>query len=58
MFPRPAQNGTLEMEIAVDSFLENGSWEHFDPDSLSGEPIMRVRIYAGTGREAFQVVLD
>jgi len=37
------QNGTEDLELAVDTFLENGTWESFDPDSLSGEPILRVR---------------
>ncbi|XP_068083906.1 fat-like cadherin-related tumor suppressor homolog [Anabrus simplex] len=39
------QNGTEETEIAVDTFLENGTWETFDPDSLTGEPIFRVLGY-------------
>ncbi|KDR06453.1 hypothetical protein L798_04454 [Zootermopsis nevadensis] len=37
------QNGTEDLELAVDTFLENGTWESFDPDTLSGEPILRVR---------------
>ncbi|XP_068085238.1 fat-like cadherin-related tumor suppressor homolog [Anabrus simplex] len=39
------QNVTEEIEIAVDTFLENGTWETFGPDTLSGEPVLRVLGY-------------
>lgn len=40
---RLTQNDTEDLELAVDTFLENGTWESFDPVGLSGEPILRVR---------------
>nr|CAD7256660.1 unnamed protein product [Timema shepardi] len=37
------QNTTDEVEVAVDLFLENGTWETFDSNTLTGDPILRIR---------------
>nr|CAD7395413.1 unnamed protein product [Timema poppensis] len=39
------QNTTDEVEVAVDLFLENGTWETFDSNTLTGDPILRVLAY-------------
>ncbi|XP_049837416.1 fat-like cadherin-related tumor suppressor homolog isoform X3 [Schistocerca gregaria] len=36
------QNETEELDVAVDSFLENGTWETYDSDIYLGEPMLRV----------------
>lgn len=38
-----SRNRTRDIELTVDPFPENGTWETFSPDSLSGDHFLRVR---------------
>ncbi|XP_048512093.1 fat-like cadherin-related tumor suppressor homolog isoform X4 [Athalia rosae] len=37
-----SKNRTRDLELTVDAFPENGTWETFSPDSLSGDHLLRV----------------
>lgn len=38
-----SRNRSREFDLSVDTLLENGTWETFSPDTLSGDRIFRVR---------------
>ncbi|XP_076767085.1 FAT atypical cadherin kugelei isoform X6 [Xylocopa sonorina] len=37
-----SRNRSREFDLSIDTLLENGTWETFSPDSLSGDRIFRV----------------
>lgn len=38
-----SRNRSREFDLSIDTLLENGTWETFSPDTLSGDRIFRVR---------------
>ncbi|XP_011501552.1 PREDICTED: fat-like cadherin-related tumor suppressor homolog [Ceratosolen solmsi marchali] len=42
LFQKSGRERSRELDLSVDALLENGTWETFSPDGLSGDRIFRV----------------